>query len=84
MFAARYGHPSTVQKLLAAGADPTLKNQVSAAAAVAREGAVVGRRQGWGRGAALGPKPPAPRRRARPRVRASPDSLAPCLRTTAR
>ena len=29
-----------------------------------------------GRGAALGPKPPAPRRRARPRVRASPDSLA--------
>ena len=27
------------------------------------------RRQGWGRGAALGPKPPAPRRRERPRDR---------------
>ena len=32
------GHPSTVQKLLAAGADATLKDKVSAAAAEAREG----------------------------------------------
>ena len=56
MFAARNGHPSTVQKLLAAGADPTLKSTVRAAAAEAREGAVI-RRQGLGRGAALGPRP---------------------------
>ena len=38
MFAALWGREaSTVQKLLAAGADPTLKNEVRAAAAVARE-----------------------------------------------
>ena len=44
MGAAANGHPSTVQKLLAAGADPTLKDQVSVAAvAMAREGVVVGR-----------------------------------------
>ena len=47
ILAAKYGHASIVQKLLAAGADPTLKDEVSAAAAVAREGAVGGR-QGWG------------------------------------
>jgi len=35
---ATFGHPSTVQKLLAAGADATLKNTVRAAAAEAREG----------------------------------------------
>ena len=28
MLAALWGHPSTVQKLLAAGADPTLKDKV--------------------------------------------------------
>ena len=38
MVAALGGHPSTVQKLLAAGADATLKNKVRAAAAEAREG----------------------------------------------
>ena len=54
MLAARDGHPSTVQKLLAAGADPTLKNKVRAAAAVAREGAVVGRQ---GKGACGGARP---------------------------
>ena len=59
MNAAFNGHPSTVQKLLAAGADHTLKHEVRAAAAEAREGAVV-RQQGWGRGAALGPSPPPP------------------------
>ena len=49
MNAAAYGHPSTVQKLLAAGADPTLKNKVrGAAAARARE------RGGGGVAAGLG------------------------------
>jgi ankyrin repeat protein len=48
MFAAANGHPSTVQKLLAAGADPTLKDKVRAASAVAREGAVVGAAGIWG------------------------------------
>ena len=38
MWAAQLGHPSTVQKLLAAGAGATLKDTVSAAAAEAREG----------------------------------------------
>ena len=40
MLAACWGHPSAVQKLLAAGADATLKNKVRAAAAEAREGQV--------------------------------------------
>ena len=51
MYAARYGHPSTVQKLLAAGADATLKDQVRAAAAEAREGGAGGWAAGlraWG------------------------------------
>ena len=38
MWAALNGHPSTVQKLLAAGADATLKDEVRGAAAEAREG----------------------------------------------
>ena len=44
MFAAAGGRPSTVQTLLLARADPTLKRPrwVRLAAAVAREGAVVG------------------------------------------
>ena len=42
MAAAGCGRPSTVQKLLLARADPTLKGVVRLAAAVAREGAVVG------------------------------------------
>ena len=50
MLAAYNGYPSIVQKLLAAGADPTLTDQVRAAAAVwrGREGAVWGQ-PGWGR-----------------------------------
>ena len=48
MLAAFNGHPSTVQKLLAAGADPTLKNKVRAAAAVAREGGGGGGAAGMG------------------------------------
>ena len=61
MLAAYNGNPSTVQKLLAAGADPTLKDGVRAAAAVAREGAVGGA-AGMGvvgRRSALSPPPPA-------------------------
>ena len=42
MWAANYGRPSIVQKLLLARADPTLKAKVRVAAAAAREGAVVG------------------------------------------
>ena len=42
MLAAGSGRPSTVHKLLLARADPTLKANVRAAAAAAREGAVVG------------------------------------------
>ena len=42
MLAAYFGRPSTVHKLLLARADPTLKDNVRLAAAVAREGAVVG------------------------------------------
>ena len=42
MCAAGGGRPSTVQTLLLARADPTLKNEVRLAAAAAREGAVVG------------------------------------------
>ena len=48
MYAAANGHPSTVQKLLAAGADPTLKDEVRAAAAVAREGGGGGKAAGLG------------------------------------
>ena len=48
MNAAFYGNPSTVQKLLAAGADPTLKDMVRAAAAVAREGGGGGKAAGLG------------------------------------
>ena len=48
MYAAINGHPSTVQKLLAAGADHTLKNQVRAAAAEAREGGGGGKAAGLG------------------------------------
>ena len=51
MIAAYNGRPSTVQKLLAAGADPTLKNKVRGAAAVAREGGGGGKAAGlwaWG------------------------------------
>ena len=48
MLAAFHGHPSTVQKLLAAGADKTLKNKVSAAAAEARQGGGGGKAAGLG------------------------------------
>ena len=51
MCAALNDRPSTVQKLLAAGADPTLKNKVRGAAAVAREGGGGGKAAGlwaWG------------------------------------
>ena len=48
MFAALNGRPSTVQKLLAAGADATLKDTVRAAAAVAREGGGGGKAAGLG------------------------------------
>ena len=48
MLAAFRGHPSTVQKLLAAGADPTLKDKVRGAAAVAREGGGGGGAAGLG------------------------------------
>ena len=48
MATANNGHPSTVQKLLAAGADHTLKDEVRAAAAVAREGGGGGKAAGLG------------------------------------
>ena len=69
MLAALWGHTSTVQKLLEAGADPTLTDQVRAAAAVwrGREGAVLGQ-PGWGH--------------VHPRIRGL--TPRPCLRTTAR
>ena len=48
MFAAYNGYPSTVQKLLAAGADATLKDTVRAAAAEARKGGGGGKAAGLG------------------------------------
>ena len=48
MWAAFHGHPSTVQKLLAAGADHTLKDKVRAAAAEARQGGGGGKAAGLG------------------------------------
>ena len=61
MLAAFNGHPSTVQKLLAAGADPTLKNKVrgSRGGGEGGVGGKAGRAGGVGRRSALSPPPPA-------------------------